>query len=491
VDSAQLDRALRDLPTSGKLVKSRPYRQVWRFEFAGKPYYLKFYPRRGGAMKRFLRGSPAMREFTNLQALQRAKIPSPRAVAHLSGFQISGEKGDAVILEAIEPSVPLDRYLNDFLLRGERPPEHRRLVAQIIEIVQRLGQAKLGHNDLHLGNFLLHDGKLYLLDGYAIRPGGMRFSDIMLLGHSVSRFATTSDLLRGWKAFSGGALPRRNPLRRVQWRKLVSFSRGDNRYFGKLDDGTWTGHFFRHAKFPRRWAPVSRIDVADDDWRREWANLVARINADTLEVIKRSRSGDVLAGEIVLAGKPVSVIVKRSRRRHWYRYINELWRGARSPRAWTKSWSVIARDIPTAWPLLMMERKTLGYPWDGVIVFERVRGTQLSDIDLDALSPDARRNLFHRLGRTLRLLEAAGLRQYDSKMANWMIVDDPVTGPTPVVIDVDGIRKFTAPLYPIQRILRSMRDHAQYTPADSRELCLGYSPYAHLVQEQAEDKPED
>src|SRR5207248_347103 len=43
VSAADLEHALKNFPQIGTLVKSRPYRQVWRFEHDGKPYYLKFY----------------------------------------------------------------------------------------------------------------------------------------------------------------------------------------------------------------------------------------------------------------------------------------------------------------------------------------------------------------------------------------------------------------------------------------------------------------
>ena len=48
-----------------------------------------------------------MGEFLRLQWLQKAAVPAPRAVAMLSGFRIEGRLGDAVIMEAIEPGVPL------------------------------------------------------------------------------------------------------------------------------------------------------------------------------------------------------------------------------------------------------------------------------------------------------------------------------------------------------------------------------------------------
>src|SRR5437763_9155291 len=93
---AELESTLKDLPRLGTLVKDRGYRQVWRFEVGGKPYYLKFYPRDGFFLKRIVRGNPAMREFTRLVAMQKASVPAPRAIAVLSGFRVDDQLGDAV-----------------------------------------------------------------------------------------------------------------------------------------------------------------------------------------------------------------------------------------------------------------------------------------------------------------------------------------------------------------------------------------------------------
>jgi tRNA A-37 threonylcarbamoyl transferase component Bud32 len=491
VSAQDLEQVLRDLPQRGTLIKSRPNRQVWRFEWSSKPYILKFYPRTGGALKRMVRGNPAMREFVRLQMLQKHKIPSPRVVSHLSGYTINNEKGDAVILEAIEPAVPLDQYLNDHLLRAEPVPNGYRLAQQVIGLVLQLGLAKLGHNDLHLGNMLLKDDKIYLIDGYAVRSGGMTMHDVLLLAHSVSRFATKTDLLRGEDALDIAApLPRKNKVRKRNWRKALESSQSENEYFGKLVINDFSGFFSKRTKFPRRWAPASRLVVTEHDWQREWPNLLSRMRNDQLEIIKRSQSGDVLRGEIVLAGRPVSVIIKRPRRAKLHRYLTEIGRGSRSRRAWTKAWSLVVRDIPTAWPLLVMEQRTLGYVTDSVIIFEEVFGQLLSDLDLDALRSSQRQDLFRRLGRTLRTLEQTGLHQYDSKSTNWIIATDDKLGPVPIIIDVDGIRRIVPRMWPMDRLLHSMREHPQYTPADSKELCLGYAPHARLVQEELRDKAE-
>jgi hypothetical protein len=485
VSPEELERALRDLPSIGRIVSSRGKdadKQVWRVEIAGKPYYLTFHARRVGATR--VGGGRALREFSGLQAMQRAGVPSPRAVAHLSGFTIRDVKGDAVIVEGVEPAVPLDRFLNDLHLRGEQAANHRDLATQVIEIVGKLGDAKLGHGDLRLGRFLLSGGKVYLASGEGVRGGGMTTKDVMRLGVSAAPFATKTDVIRAWANFSGAPTPKTNPLMPRAWRDLVKRATRDNEYFGGFSLGGWSGWFFNRTDAPRRWAAASTLAVARDDWQREWPKLLAAIENDRLTGLKREKGGDVLAGEVFIGGRQVSVVVKRPRHNKWHRYIKESFRGLRARQAWTKAWSLVARDIPTAWPLLVMQRRNaFGIPVQAVIVSERVHGDLLATMNFDALTPRDRVTLFHRLGRTLRLIERRGRLLYDSKSPNWVVLADEKIGPTPVIVDVDGLRQFAPPMWPIDRLLRSLREHPQYTPEDSRWVCIGYAPRARLYQE--------
>ena len=491
MSTAQLESALRDLPKHGRLVKDRGYRQVWRVEVGGRAYYLKFYPRHGqrDAWRRLFRGSPAFREFERLQRLQRAAIPSPRAVAYLAGLRVEERLGDAVILEALEPSVQLDEYLNDHELRGQPVRDRPRLAKQVMQLVYDLGKAKLGHEDLHLGNFLLHDGKVHLLDGYAVRPGGMTSADMFRFAHGAARFATRTELIRGWRLLRPDEpMPRQNPLSAAIWRNWLQRVTGDNRYFGRLDTGDgWRGLFFKQAKYPRPWSNVSRMTFTHAEWEHEWPQLLRRIEADQLDVIKRSRSGDVLSGSLTLGGRPLGVVIKRPRRRYWYRYLNEIGRGARARRAWMKAWKMIFRNVPSAWPLLMMERRKLGYVVDTIIVFERVPGPTLAKVDLDALPPERRDMLLRRVGRILRRIESLGFSHFDAKASNWIVLpDDGRRGEAPVLVDIDGVRQRRWVALGIQRLLKSMRSHPQYTPDDSLALCQGYAPFSRMEREAGE-----
>lgn len=488
----KLEQTLRNLPAIGQLVKQRPYRQVWRFEFEGRGYYLKFYPTEGvqerfhhlrDGFRRLSRGSPARLEFARLQMLQKANVPAPRAVAALMGFRLDGQSGDAVIMEAIEPSVQLDQYFSDLTLRGERSPMHREISRQVREIVKQLAAAKLGHDDLHLGNFLLKEGKVYLLDGYAVRRG-MRARDIFRLAHSVIPFATLTDLVRGYQLLVGGFPPETNPISHELRQQFLKRVGGENQYFGRLDFGQWTGFFFKQTKFAKRWSVASTLKIAREDWERIWPQLWRRIDADELRVLKRSRSGDVVATELELGGRTLQVVIKRPYKRHWWRYLNEIPRRSRSWRGWLKGWHLIARNLPTAWPLLVMERRRFGYVTDHISIFERVPGPTLWRADLDAMSAGQRDTLFRRLGRILRTIDKTGLSHFDAKAPNWIVLDDAKLGPYPVLIDTDAVRFRRWVALGIERLLRSMKGHAQYTPEDSLSLCLGYAPYSPPTREE-------
>jgi tRNA A-37 threonylcarbamoyl transferase component Bud32 len=486
-DAKKLEESLKTIESIGTLVKNRAYRQVWRFEHEGRGYFLKFYPREShedplhklrDRFRRWSRGSPAMLEFLRLQSLQKANVPAPRAVAVMVGFRIGQRRGDAVVIEAIEPSVQLDVYLREFEQRGQTAPDHRALSQQVRELVHQLVKAGLGHQDLHLGNLLLHKGKVYLLDGYSVRRG-MRPQDLYRLAHSAAPFATLTDLLRGWNLLAaGGRIPDRNPMSATLRNEFLKRIGSDDRYFGRLRFGEWSGNFFKSTKFPKTWSVASGLTVTAADWEKVWPELWGKIERDEVQVLKRTKSGDVLASEITLGGVVVPVVIKRPRKRYWYRYVFDAFRASRSWRAWAKAWNLITRNLATAWPILVMEKRRAGYVTDSISVFERVIGPTLRKVDLDALSPRHREMLFRRTGKILRTIDTTGMSHFDAKASNFIIRHDPDLGPAPVLIDTDAVRFRHWPGLGLERLLRSMQEHEQYTPDDSLALCLGYTPYS-------------
>ena len=478
---------LGDLPQIGRRIKHRAYRQVWKFKVADRHYYLKFYPRLGMFLKRLVRGNPAAREYRRLQWLAENEIPAPKAVALLSDVVVEEKRGDAVVLDAIEPSQSLMKTVDERLLLRRDLPDHYAVAAGLCELVGRLHTSFLGHSDLHLGNVLCSDGRMYLLDAYAVHRGGVTVKDLMLLAHSAQRLATRTDLLRFWWLIRPGArLPATNTLRPKLCRKFVSKCTTEGEYFGRLNGGDgWRGFYYKRFPTPQPWSQLSRMSFTEDDWQLAWPKLIQAIDDDEFTIIKRTASGDVLRGSIQAGERTLDVFIKRPRRKYWHRYLNEIGRGGRSRRAWRKAWSLAIRNLPTALPLLMMERRRMGYLTDSVIVFEAIEGATLAKADLNQLTATERDNLMRRTGRLLREMERDGLYHWDAKAYNFIVASDHRIGPRPVLVDVDGIRSFQYTRFALHRLLKSMRDNPTFTPADSRSLCLGYAPYAKIKSAEA------
>ena len=55
-----------------------------------------------------------------------------------------------------------------------------------------------------------------------------------------------------------------------------------------------------------------------------------------------------------------------------------------------------------------------------------------------------------------------------------------------MLVDIDGIRQRRWVALGIERLLKSMRNHPQYTPGDSLALCQGYAPWSRMVREEVE-----
>src|SRR5262249_20683380 len=147
--------------------------------------------------------------------------------------------------------------------------------------------------------------------------------------------------------------------------------------------------------------------------------------------------------QVILAGRPLDVFVKRPGRKFLYRYLTDLLRPSRARRMWQKAWWLLVRGLPCEFPLLQMETRTMGYATDSLVVFERVPGVRFDKFDLDSLSSAQRETLFHRAGRILRRMEQMNLAHTDAKSTNWIVYDDPCKGPSPIMIDPYGVRPLT------------------------------------------------
>lgn len=468
----ELEDALRNLRRLGTLLRRDPVGETWRIDLLDRPRIVHFHPRSSPSARGL-----ALRRFTNLQLLQKAGIPAPRAVAHLVGYRLDEDTGDAVLTDACDDVVPLDSLPAD---RWQDHAFHRRLVAQATLLLRKLGEAKLGHAALDRHTLGLRDDALVVLDPMPLRRGGLTMRDLFSLHHACHDIVTRTDLLRVWRIVAPGSqLPRRNPLAEHHARELGRAARRGRGAFVRLASDGWSIVFSRAAPARRPWSIVSRLELARRDVLDAFRDLLGRLESDQLDVLKDDRGGMILSGELVLAGRPVPVIVKRPRRRGWKRLL-EFGSFSRAARTWSKSWTMVGLDVPCEQPILLARRSTIGVDRDGLLVFERVPGTVLATFDLDSLAPGRRRTLLHRCGGALRRINAAGFENYDAKSYNWIVYSDHDQSAVPVMIDLDGIRSYRWFDFGLKRLARALRVHPRCRDADLVCLARGYAPFATI-----------
>lgn len=473
------EQHLRELDRHATLIRSRPDRETWRFVFNQKPYYLHFYPRGS----RFS-ASQAPREYAGLKTLQDFKIPAVRVVALLSGFQLGSRKGNAVITQGLEPAVRLSEL-------SPTSSQRRLIVDQIIQILVKMTEHDLGYEGLSLSSFVWHDQKVFLLDGAGVRSEVLTTEQLMQFVHRIEPWVSRSDKLRGWR------LIRRNqqdvpPHDRMKIRRYQRDLRNDSTQFIRIDQ--WSGWFKSSHDRPLDYSPASHLNIAAEDWQREWPRLIQSIRADQLEILKSDASGDILSTQVFLQGRPIDVIVKRPRNKYLYRKVLNLFRASRARRLFDKTRWLMVRRIEVEYPLIVMERRVMGYPVESVAVFEKVPGTPLHQADLSMMTLAEREMFFRRCGRLLRRIEDTGLSHTDAKSSNWIVyrpelasdTDRQTSGARPILVDAYGIRRlnYFLQLFGIHRLLRALKEHPQYTPRDSLHICQGFSPQSIVLEGQ-------
>jgi len=135
----------------GTTVKEKAARAVWRLDFGTPGLYVKRFPPS-------LFRDRAKQEAAMLEILQGAGIPCPRLVA-----TAKDAAGSYVVTEEIPDAVPL----RELLEKGGK--ENRSRCVALGHLVRRLHDLGFDHLDLHVGNILSQDERLFVSDVHRAR----------------------------------------------------------------------------------------------------------------------------------------------------------------------------------------------------------------------------------------------------------------------------------------------------------------------------------
>lgn len=231
-------------------------RKTSRFEVNGKGYFIKTHA--GVGLKEIVKNLLYLRlpvlgaknEFQAINRLQELGVDTLKAVAFgRQGANPSRQKS-FLITEALEPTTPLDEYLNKAMLKQAGVRERRRLVKKLAVISRTLHSNGVNHRDYYLCHFLLDrrpqsdampisNRPIYLIDLHRVQlrkrtPGRWRRKDLAGLYYSAKRVGFDDrDALSFIKNYDQKPLAKSLANRRF-WKKIASdadrlYSKGERK----------------------------------------------------------------------------------------------------------------------------------------------------------------------------------------------------------------------------------------------------------------------
>lgn len=469
-------------------VKDNARREVWRAEIRGTPYYVKYYFDRPwrAALQRLVRTPACLAEWESGLFAARAGIPAVRPAACSLDIQRGARRCAVLVSEAIEPSVPLDRFWRD--LQADDDPVRRRqdtaaLTDTLAHMIARAHQCGFEHLDMHAANILVQtlgprNYRPMLVDLQCARrdvpirdPAVVR--NLAQLNQWFRKHSRMTDRLRFLRAYlrwrgeyddtsihsrrlgmqfedlvtALTKAARRHARRLGRQRDHRIFRSG--RYFTELHlDGGWRGMAVVKCKHSADTSRASQMAFDPSWWRAQLTNLLRHVDEPTSpsDECKNSHSAVVRRAVLDRNSTSIPVIVKRPRARSVKRAIVQALPPSRSRRAWLRGHALLHRDVPTARPLALLERRLGPFVLDSILVTEAVPGA----VDLEtylrrehaACSPSSwrkrKRTLLPKMASLVRHLQENGFDHRDCKASNILVMEHPAL--RLLWIDLDGLR---------------------------------------------------
>ncbi len=395
-------------------------RDVYDAVWDGRRVIVKVFSRGIGAKRRL------EKEWRGLTLLQERGLSAPAPLFY--GKTI--DRRWAIVQEKITDS---STFL-EVLERGDRTDDNVRLLAPVFRVLAAQHAKGVLQKDLHLGNFLLGQGRFYTLDAAQISffqgQIGRRKSLLQLAllarsleetdEESLSRLYGTYFEARGWaesasdKRLLGryAARHRRSGVRNGLKKCLRT-----SRRYSRIKTGAYT------AVFSRSFCPGDERD-----------EFIKQIDAlmDSGQILKDGRTCYVSR---TLWGDK-EVVVKRYNHRGLVHSLRHSLKGSRARRSWLHAHRLMMLRVPTPHPLAYIERRRGGLVWNSYLVTEYVAAPHFEEFLRRGDGAEEARTAA--AGPVLELLETLaghGITHGDLKHTNILVTE---TGP--MLTDLDGMK---------------------------------------------------
>ncbi len=470
-------------------VKRNVARRVWRVTVEGQELFAKVYRETGlsGKARQILRGPGCELEWRACAHARRHQIATVEPVA-CGTIGWRGLGGPSVLItRALPDAIPLHLYWSRRVLAAD-PPERRRRANAVIEAaasaLARAHQSGFHHRDLHAGNLLAVEAedsqvRVVFVDLHNVRVNsrvsdGDAIRNLAQFNQWFRRRATRTErlrFLRHYRAFRDEFSRRTDsgPSIRLLYRELVEALNDavdrhgrmlwakrdrvacrDGKYFCRLrTQNGWRGHAYLWAKHPTIYSRASQMQFTRTQWRQWLRDPLELVGSERATVVKESHTAHICRTQLPTDGGPLEVICKQTRPRTWLKKLYYLFIDSRNIKSWKRGYQLLNRELPTARPLAVMERRRAGLLRDSILVTEAVADATDFDVllrgELPRQDPARLRGLKDQLlvalVRLVKDLQARGFAHRDFKAPNVMVQWDPSGDEPPrlTLIDLDGL----------------------------------------------------
>ncbi len=469
-------------------VKENDGREVWRYQSGSRLIFVKIGrpARRWARVRRLIFRSEAAREFRAAVYAAEHRIPTVAPIA-FADAPLSGRRPSSILITA---GIPDAEPLNEFWASRAAAGQLTRLLRnQVIDLVARLlaraHHEGFEHFDLHSGNVLLEPQpgggyRAVFVDLNNVRlnrsicesviarnlaqfnqwfrqnapvSDRVRFLDRYLFwrdtleareGHG---HAARCDRLRLIRSLERAVIDHANALYAKRDRRAMR----SGRYFARLRlPGGWRANVFLGSKHAVPGSPVSTLKLDARDWE-EWLSDPLRWlkPQDRRDLLKDSASATVCRGRLPRDAGAIDVVCKRSCARNVFKRLQNLVRPSRPMMTWRRAHALLHRQIATARPLAVVERRRGPLLVDSILITEYIPHAN----DLDTLLTVAMRELpaaeairlksqvSYALAAVVRRLLERGFVHRDFKAPNIIVQWDRQSPPRILLIDLDGLRR--------------------------------------------------
>jgi tRNA A-37 threonylcarbamoyl transferase component Bud32 len=467
-DGLPLDAWLRD--GRAHVVKHGPHRTVYRVALPGVHFYLKHYrlANTRAWLRQLVRPSQARVEFRRAARIAARGVPTITPLALGERWRGPRPCENFFISQTLDDAEPLNQFIETTLPHmpaAAQPRLRRCLAGALAELLARMHDRGVLHNDLHPGNLLIRlrgeHVELFVIDLFAVRLKRAlgwetaRDNLVMLNRWFVLR-SSRSDRLRFWRTYwrlrrehleeLDDARVAALDLERRTWASnLIFWKHRDrrclftNRYFRRVHSAAAVGHVVN--------------DLEAETIRALTANPDEPFRRPGVKLLKDSRSATV--AELKLGGR--RVIYKRFRTTSALDPWLALVRRSKALRSWVSGQGLRERCMPTPRPLAVLHRRHNGLWQDGYLLMEKIENARDLHSYLGA-SPDFhdKRRRIEQVAQLVRDLHRRQLSHRDLKAANVLLTESACW-----LIDLVGVVRYDR-LRRKRRLQNLTRLHASF-----------------------------